>query len=49
MFSTFLLGVIYMAIISVLVRPDSRASEIIAGVTNSLANLTYAAIKGEAK
>jgi LytS/YehU family sensor histidine kinase len=46
-FSTFLMGVIYMAIILVLVRPDSHAASVISSITNSLADLTHAAITGE--
>ncbi len=43
------MGVIYMAIIFTLVKPESNASQVIVDVSNALSNLVYAAIKGEAK
>lgn len=46
---TFLMGIIYMAIIFTLVKPDSKAAVMITGISDALSNLTYAAIKGEAK
>jgi len=47
--SVFFMGIIYMAIVSVLVKPDSKIADMVTGVTDALANLTHAAIKGESK
>jgi len=49
MIGTFLMGVIYIAIVYVLVRPGSDWSTVITDVTDSLSNLTTAAIKGDLK
>ena len=47
MIGTFLMGVIYIAIVYVLVRPGTDWSNVITDVTDALSNLTTAAIKGE--
>lgn len=47
--STFLMGIVYMAIVAVLVKPDSRIATVITDLSDALSNLTYAAIKGEAQ
>lgn len=46
MLGTFLLGVVYMAILSVLAAPDSKWATIITDVTDAMSSLTQAAIKG---
>ena len=46
MISTVLTGVVYMAIVWAFVNPDSKWVNIITDVTDSLANLVNAAIKG---
>lgn len=47
MIGTFIAGVIYVAIVYVLVRPGTDWARVITDVTDSLSNLTTAAIKGE--
>ena len=47
MIGTFLAGVIYVAIIYVLVRPGTEWANIITDITDALSNFTTAAIKGE--
>ena len=47
MIGNFLLGVIYIAIVYVLVRPGTDWANVISDVSDSLANLTTAAIKGD--
>jgi len=46
MLGNFILGVVYMAIVSVLVAPDSQWATIIQDVTDAMSSLTQAAIKG---
>ena len=47
MIGTFLAGVIYVAIIYVLVRPGTEWAQTIQDITDALSNLTTAAIKGD--
>jgi hypothetical protein len=44
---TFFMGIIYMAIISVLVQPDSSVATAVKGFSDALVNMTSAAIRGE--
>lgn len=46
MISDFLMGIVYMAIVFVLVKPDAHMSQVIGDFSDALSNLVKAAISG---
>lgn len=45
-FGTFLVGIVYLAVLFVLVRPGSQGPTLVSGVSGGLANLIKAATGG---
>lgn len=45
-FGTFLVGIVYLAVLFVLVRPGSQGPTLVTGVSNGLAGLIKAATGG---
>lgn len=48
MITDFIVGIIYMAIVFMLVRPGSQATATVVAVTNALANMALAATNPDA-